>query len=449
MSADVHSSIQAPTVDLPSLTEMQSPSSLQRQGFELRESEADALRELAADCRRALNILYEQASQRAFLTAPEGAIRAATESLKVDLNNFFQTVELYRSGVFSHTTKESIATLGIGQQLDTLETEFTEDDRETYAMGAGDQLFPGAQELIQLAENKGREIAQKTQEASEEARTIRIERPEENQAAIQDAITTARTSFQNELRDALQSEVDRFCGGLSVTMANLIVSAKSKYDSGLLLLRKARLKRYAVAFAITAVVYTGASFVYHHSGYPAPDSLLGEIAVHIGSGLLLEAIVLLVVKRRENAPRLLTQSREELHVKLKDDIRQAIDSQLHALTLNSLNEQVIANRLTKIYVQSLDLPSNAWETRARETLTSLHTISLKYAGHRASYLDVVEQVRQGASQYFVDSSKNLLVLNDVASRIRANSIEPSFDLLETTRGELVSVKAEVDSVEFD
>jgi hypothetical protein len=225
---------------------MQSPRSLQRHGFELRESEADALRELAADYRRSLNLLYEQVSQRAFLIAPEDAIKAATESLKVDLNNFFQTVELYRSGVFSHTTKESIATLGIGQQLDTLETEFTEDDRETYAVSASNELFPGSQELMQLAGNTGREIAQKTQEILEESRAIRIERPEDNQTVVQDAITTASESFRTELRDALQSEVDRFCGGLSVTIANLIVSAKTKYDSGLILLRRARRRYFAI-----------------------------------------------------------------------------------------------------------------------------------------------------------------------------------------------------------
>jgi len=449
LSADVHSSIQAPAVGLPSLAEMQSSSSLQRQGFELRETEADALREVAADLRRSLGLLYEQVSQRAFLIAPEHAIKAATDSLKIDLNNFFQNVELYRSGVFSHTTKESIATLGIGQQLDTLETEFTEDDKETYAVTASNDLFPGSPELIQLAENTGREIAQKTQEAAEEARAIRIERPEDNQAALQDAITSAREGFRTELREALQSEVDRFCGGLSVTIASLIVSAKTKCDSGLMLLRNARRKRYAIAFAITAILYACISFAYHLSGRPAPTSYLGEVMLNLGCGLLLEAAVLVVVKTRENAPKLLTQTREEIHVKLKDDVRHGLDSQLSALVLNSLNEQVITSQLTKIYVQALDLPSDVWQARARETLDSLRKIFLSYSSLRTAYEGVVEQVRQDASQYFVDSSRNLSVLNGVASRIRAKAIEPSFDLLAATREELLSVKTEIDSVVFD
>jgi predicted GTPase len=449
LSAEVHSSIQAPPVALPSLAQVQSLSSLLRQGEEMREAEADALRDAAADLRRTLSVLQEQIGQRAFLASPERAIKSATDSLKVDLNNFFQTVELYRSGVFSHTTKESIATLGIGQQLDILETEITEDDQEVYATSAGGDLFPGAEDLIRLAENKGREIAQKAQVAVDEARAIRIDRPESNQPALEGAITSARESFQTDLRDALQSEADRFCGGLSVTVANLIVSARTKCDAGLTLLRKARRKRYAIAFAITAIVYLVASFAYHHSGYPAPASLLGEVTVHIGSGLLLEAIVLLGVKARENAPKMLSQTREEIQVKLKDDVRLALESQLSALTLNALNEQVIANRLARIYLNALDLPPDAWRTRAKDTLSSLRKISSTYSDLRTTYLGLVEQVRQDGSQYFGDSPRNLAVLNAIAARIKAEAIEPSFDLLAATRAELLSVKKEVDSVVFD
>jgi hypothetical protein len=267
--------------------------------------------------------------------------------------------------------------------------------------------------------------------------------------ALDDAITSAREGFQTDLRDALQSEADRFCGGLSVTVANLIVSARTKCDSGLTLLRKARQKRYAIAFAITAIVYVCASFTYHHSGYPAPASLVGEVLVHIGSVSLLEVVVFLVVKAKENAPKLLAQTREEIHAKLKDDVRLALETQLSALALNPLNEQVITSRLTKIYVLALDLPSGAWQTRARETLTLLRKISSTYSSLRIAYAGLAEQVRHDAAQYFADSSRNLSVLNDVAARIKAEAIEPSFDLLAATREELLSVKTEVDSVVFD
>jgi hypothetical protein len=137
--------------------------------------------------------------------------------------------------------------------------------------------------------------------------------------ALEDAITSAREVLRTDLRDSLQSEVDRFCSGLSVTIASLIVSAKTKCDSSLMLLRKARRKRYSIAFVITAIVYACISFAYSHSGRPAPTSCLGEAMLNLGCGVLLEAVVLVVVKFRENVPKLLTQTREEIHVKLKED----------------------------------------------------------------------------------------------------------------------------------
>ena len=43
---------------------------------------------------------------------------AAQNSLTEDLTRFFGNAELYRAGVFTHTTKESIGALGLGKELD-------------------------------------------------------------------------------------------------------------------------------------------------------------------------------------------------------------------------------------------------------------------------------------------------------------------------------------------
>jgi hypothetical protein len=59
--------------------------------------------------------------KRSPLAECEAKVREAQNSLGDDLSLFFRNVELYRDGVFSHTTKESISTLGIGGQLDSLE----------------------------------------------------------------------------------------------------------------------------------------------------------------------------------------------------------------------------------------------------------------------------------------------------------------------------------------
>ena len=55
LDAQVHSSIQAPPVKLPSLSQLQSMSSLTRQSDELRETEAEAIRKASTDIRHSLS----------------------------------------------------------------------------------------------------------------------------------------------------------------------------------------------------------------------------------------------------------------------------------------------------------------------------------------------------------------------------------------------------------
>jgi predicted GTPase len=446
---DQHSNLKTPAVSLPSLSETHTVISLYRQGFEVRESEAEALREVATEVRRSIGAIYEEAAQLTPLTEAEKSITSATASLKTDLNQFFQNVELYRSGVFSHTTKESIATLGIGAKLDALETEFTEDDKEGFALDASAELFPGSAELLQQTTNKLLAIARQASEASDEARGIRTERPEGNQAEVSQDLELARVRFATELQAGIQSEIDSFCSNLSVSVGSLIGEAKTKADSAEANLKRARLRRYLTAASLTALVYVCASFIYHHSGAPSPITLAGEAALNISCGVLLEIAVLVIVKARENVPRLLTEARDRIHMKLREEIHELISSRMSSFRIAILTDATLAARLSKIYERTLDLPSTAWKERAKETLESIRKFSSRYVDLRTSILQVTEQVRSEAAQYFADSARNLTVLNQVAAKIRVKAIQPSFDLLAETREELQTVRSDVDAVVFD
>jgi len=441
--------VQPFTVDPPTLSELLAVTSLYRQGFELREAEAEALRDAATDVRRSLLTLYEQTNQRTPTSTSENVINSATESLKVDLNQFFQTVELYRGGVFSLTTRGAIATLGIGSQLDDLDIEFTDDSRAAHAIAAGRDLFPGVEDLIETGAKRTFELAQRTLEALEAARNIRVEKPDDNEAALRHAFNSSCDTLRRELRDQLQSEVDQFFSGVSVTTSKLIVEAKTKQDTAETILQRARLKRYSSAFLFTAVVFICFSVLYHHFKEPAPESFGGEALMHVLCGFLVEAIVFLIVKYREDAPKLLREAQEQVHVKLKGDLKHSIDAQLSSLVLNSLNENNLANKIGRIYDLTLALAAEEWKMRATEIFSGL----LKYFGIydelRREYGVLVEDIRNSASEYFTDSARNLAVLNRVAAGIKEEAIEPSFGLLEATQEKLLEVKTQVGAVDFD
>jgi predicted GTPase len=449
LSADLSAVITTPRLAELPLKEVYPPSTLHHRGQDLREAEAGALRDAAYVVRRSLSTIREELEKRAPLCSAPTCIEAAKESLKTDLNQFFQNVELYRSGVFSHATKESISTLGIGAKLDALETEFTDADKEEFTRTASADLFPGAEALIDAASARVLELSTQVVQAIEEAHTVRVERPEDNLDSISEVVNSERDRFASNLQAGLQGEIDRFCSGISIALANLIVQAKEKCDSDLRILRSARIKRYSVAFMVTALLFGLGSFFYRHSGGPAPHTILGETVMNLGCGLVVEAVVLGLLKIKENASKLLAKTRVQALVKLQDEVKHEIDNQMRSLTLNSLNEQVLTIGLGKIYERALDLPSAAWRAKATETLEAIRRIASKYSDLRKAYMEIARQTREDALQYFVDSTRNLTVLNYVASRIKEKAIQPSFNLLEKTRDELLSVKTQVEAIRLE
>jgi hypothetical protein len=117
------------------------PAALAADWTALREIKAQALRDAAADLRKLCGDLATFVEKQAPIRECEAEVSNAQRSLTLDLNQFFKNAELYRDGVFSHTTKESISTLGIGARLDALESEFTKNDTMSFTSETMQLLF--------------------------------------------------------------------------------------------------------------------------------------------------------------------------------------------------------------------------------------------------------------------------------------------------------------------
>jgi len=102
------------------------PSNLITKWGSFREAKVAALRDAASKLRK----IFEEASVIVQVGSPftecEKIVQSAQNSLTDDLTRFFGNAELYRAGVFTHTTKDSIGALGLGKELDDLESEFGE-----------------------------------------------------------------------------------------------------------------------------------------------------------------------------------------------------------------------------------------------------------------------------------------------------------------------------------
>ena len=81
-------------------------------------------------------------------------------------------------------------------------------------------------------------------------------------------------------------------------------------------------------------------------------------------------------------------------------------------------------------------------------MDTIRRYDVEYRRLRNEYERNVEDVFERTASYFSDASKNLERLNQVAARVKARAIEPSFDLLASTRESLNDVKKQIQAIEF-
>jgi hypothetical protein len=428
--------------------DLASPSLLSRRYDDLRASQAEALLDAVTELRRTVKEVDELLQRHAPFKECEAVVQSARESLTKDLNQFFQNVELYRSGVFSHTTKESISTLGIGQQLDQLEAEFNDDDKSSFTAEAVADLFPRYPEVAAKSATQLSTLSRKITSLLESVRMLKIERPDDSYNAVETAAAAASSTFRSDILRQLQSDVDRICGNVSSSIASLIVNAKADYEAEMRAVRAARRRRYLRIAAITALVLLFFDLAYYHYNLPAPESTLGAISLHVISGLIVEALVLLVARWREHVPRLIVRTRERFHTNLNDAARKAVEAELGSYQFEALIEGGISNRLYQTYEHIFSACTDPWHLKAVEFLRALRLLRTDYVALRQEYLTFIDEIHKRCAPYFTDASKNLKILNAIARRIKERAIEPSFKLLDHTRQQLESVKKEVEAVEF-
>ena len=425
------------------------PATLLSRGYnDLRASQADSFRDTSAVLRRYLRTFQELSQQRLPLSDCEQVLSHAQETLKKDLTQFFQNVELYRNGVFSLSTKESIATLGIAHEMDALEENFTDDDKLGLTDEATKELFPGFENSAAQLSTRLSDLAAKSRVLFDSANALSSERPLDSSSEIALAAGLARVKLQNEFTSEIQSDGERLCGNVGTTVANLIIEAKYNYDAAVRNIDSLRRRRLLNIAGITALLVLGAELGYHFLRLPAPTSLVGTSALAIATGLGVEGIVLAIARIRENAPKLIADTGEKVRAKLNTDLREAVDLVLRASAFATLEQNALTTRLFSTYEHTIAACTDAWHARAIEINAAIRGVETDYSALRTEYLSLTDEVRQQCSTFFTDASRNLEILNSVANGIKARAIEPSFALLDRTQKQLEFVKEEMAAVEF-
>ena len=219
------------------------PSNLITKWASFRETKVGALRDAAQKLRK----IIEEASVIVQVGSPftecEKIVQSAQNSLSDDLTRFFGNAELYRAGVFTHTTKDSIGALGLGKELDDLESEFGEADRAPFTAAAIENLFPNFVEISNDARTRMAATEKRLRPLVTRINDLKIPSPEGDYKQLDALIDAGRRSLIQEVFRELHDNVGLFLGSLEAKLSNIVVEKRRAYKR-----KKFRRRENVVAF---------------------------------------------------------------------------------------------------------------------------------------------------------------------------------------------------------
>jgi hypothetical protein len=159
-------------------------------------------------------------------------------------------------------------------------------------------------------------------------------------------------------------------------------------------------------------------------------------------------LAFVVAKVADNFPKRSATIRQDHQTILRRDLEGTADKEIGAHEFAAISVTTLAKRLDRAYQSLVDFDPDSWNIAAGERLAALRELHSEFVKARAECAELVETVTDKVSSYFSDATKNLQLFNEVADKIKARAIEPSFKLLGDTRESLHRVRQQVHEVEF-
>lgn len=416
--------------------------------LDVRLTETDAIQKVVGRLRKAMEETETSLQQRAPLTECEKQVNTAQESLRSDLSQFYRNVELYRDGVFSLTTKESISTLGIGAQLDALEPQFADTDKATFAAETMRELFPDFGEFSAKTLTRLIALDDQMRPLIEAVNGLKLPTPDLDQKKIEALAEQESTLLLKFISSEIQKDVDEFSGNLTLALSSHLIESRRRYDVEMEQATKRRRRRYLGTVAIAGGLGLSCFGGYRYLAQGVSSTIFETLGWGILANLLGDCIGYTVARLYDDFPQTKRTIRESFEVLFRRDVNSIMDREIESYRFAALDEVALSSRLDRVYQSIVSTDLDTWHSRASEFLRVIDSLRSQYEKVRASYVETVIDTVQKIAGYFSDATKNLEALNMVASRIKERAIEPSFTLLDQTRLQLDHVKKQIQTVEF-
>jgi hypothetical protein len=278
---------------------------------------------------------------------------------------------------------------------------------------------------------------------------LRVPSPNSGPPEIAPIIDAEKANLLSFISARLRDDTQNLTGRLSIRLSGVIgAEGRRRYALDVAAARRRRFWLYATTiFGAAFLAFAGYVF-YAFINRDVPQDMANAIVWNLVATVISASAGAYFAKWRDDFPRKTGRIQEDAEAIIREKVLAVIEEEFKAYEFSALNEAMLSKRLLETYTRIVEFDPDGWNQVASNRLDVLRRYDKDLRRLRADYERNADEVFGRTSSYFSDASKNLERLNEVAARVKARAIEPSFQLLAATRDSLNDVKKQIHAVEF-
>jgi predicted GTPase len=344
---------------------------------------------------------------------------------------YFDKIEMYQSAVLTKNTKETIEKLRIGGQLDALDKNFSESFMSGMKTKAVDSVYEPFDKPVDELRQKGEQLNRTVMELKKGLEGVSVNK-EELTKLPKDIINVS--ALIGEISQKKEQVINLIYQDKLVDVIDSHRQNYRKYEDHLVELKRYRRKQFFI-WGLSILVLCIVGFVlYKTSSLASPTTSLGEIIISIGSTLLLDSFILLIVHFKTSIKRVKNQKEKEFVAKAKADILQEFSESFWDDLTKKVGENIeVNNGYVRDKIGGKIHPIiDGLLLGYQKTLEELLAVHKSMESNLQIYKQDLTNFYNKFSLIFSQSDSNSEKISAITKEIKEQSIKPSFELLDET-----------------
>lgn len=401
-------------------------------------------RDLESDLKNLKDLLSEHQPVRECQSFLDSAI----SDLDKDFDDYFESITVYRSGVFSLNVKEAISKLGLGQRMDELEAdELTDEQKIVIKQDAQKHIFPNISQSFIDTSKSSVSLQLRVDELQRKVKSMSWEKTNLPNSLLESWKNSELDIIKDEIAGEVESDIRQLQQSVNVKAQEILTKFTFEWEAEVDKMKAERKKRFTflsllfglIGLAIYLLFLFGSRRDLASNVFVA--SMFG-IAVNLISSVLGGAFA----KITDKFPISIRAKESDLLERFREDYSQTLDESINNFQdLIDFDSQILRSFWGKLLTNE---PLTIWSTKRKAFYDNLRTYVQEYVELHQEYLQVISEVEESASSYFSDPKSNLQKLIEFSDNLQQTAIKPSFQLLAETKENLETVIRNIQEIDF-